>query len=265
MGIDIVGIIGNSFQTLYKNKAVLILVIISTLLSTVSYMLFSSQSQPTSLYSTPQTPSTVALVGVIVISFISLLLSGSVISAVAAGSSGSIGQAIGKAANRYVHFLALGIATGELLIMPIIIIGISFALWYVGGMYGAVSGSGIITAVTIVLGLIGLLIGIYFGLGFALAATDCIVGGNGPLVSLHNSWVKTRGNFWGIFFTYLALGVILIIITIVLYFAVWTVKPLFMFIITFLSSTLSIATVLIYKSLSGSSAQGGAAKVGIVT
>ena len=231
MGIDVIKLVGDSFNTLLKNRTVMIFALISALLGSAFSLVTMSQVQSLHNLGTGSALSTVLpilfsvlgtlLVGVIILYLVSVFLVGSMLVA-ASDSKKSVADAASQSISRYLVFLV----------------------------------TGIVTSIIVVIGLIFFVIpGIFLGVKLSIASAEAVVGKKGVVDSLKASWDATTGNFWSIFFAFLVMIIAIYIISIisVLIFALIGLTPIGTFIGTFFGYAVTVLIVLIYLSVSSKS------------
>ncbi len=177
-GLDVGKIIGNSFNTLFNNKAVLVMGVVAAVFSAVVQLVL-----PPPL-ATGVTPSLavlwaylfrVAAIGVVAL-LIGVYFTATIISAV---RTKNLTKALGNAAGRYVYALAAAIVTG-------IIVGIGFILLIIPG--------------------------IYLLIRLTLAVPSVVLENRGPIEGIKRSWDLTKGNWWNIFVVLLVVGIVVLVI-----------------------------------------------------
>jgi hypothetical protein len=238
MGIDVIKLVGDSFNTLLKNRTVMIFALISALLGSAFSLATMSQVQSLKNLGTGSALSSVLpiifsvlgtfLIGIIILYLISVFLLGSMMVA-ASDSKKSIGDAASQSISRYLVFLVTSVVTS------------------------------IITVIGLILFVIP---GIFLGVKLSLASAEAMVGKKGVVDSLKASWSATTGNFWGIFFAFLVTIIAIYIISIiaVLVFTIVGLTPVGTFIGTFFGYAITVLIVLIYLSVSPKPAMRAAKK-----
>ncbi len=228
MGIDVLGVVGDSFGTLFRNRTVAILAIIGALISAAFSFILTSQV--TSLHGLMSgapslatvLPSVFSLVGVfgigvLVIYLVNIFIEGSLMTA-ASDAKKNLGAAAGQAIGRYLYFLV----------------------------------TSIIVSVAVSIGLVLLVIpGIYLAVKLSLAPVEVVVGKKGVVESLKSSWDATNGNAWGVLFAGAAMLIAVVIISLIFtgIFALVGVQSIGQFIGTFFGYAFPVLLVLIYQQI----------------
>jgi hypothetical protein len=256
MGINISGIIGDSYNILFKNRTVLVLCIIGALIGTVFNSLLMAilttifapiyTIAPMGPLSTPPFSSydllPLALIAIVFI-LVTLFIQGVIISAVSLGSKAKIGDSIKKAFSRYISLIGASIASSFVSFLALLPgIALFVSMFFGIGASGATTG-----LVLLVLGIVLLIIpGMYVNLRISLSEIACVAGGKSAIESVKNSWSVTKGNLWSIFAIIVVLG---IIEGVVGAFFSFIYTPVGVFVQVILAYPITIALVLIYQQI----------------
>jgi hypothetical protein len=244
MGINS-DVIGQSYNLLFKNKTLLVLGILGAVISAIVTMIFVS---PLTSLDSSAMPSLLdpafwagAAIGLVVVWIVSIFVTGLIISAASFDKKADYMSAVNKTLSRYVSLLGTSLVCGMVGIVAFVP---SIALLVLGSLGGGIAAT--------VIGFALLALGFYVVLRVSLSDVVCVVGGKGPVESVKASWAMTKGNLLSIFIVVLALSMIGGIAGgIVNYFNM----PAGTFVNTLLAYPVTIAFVLIYKQLSGSSSK----------
>lgn len=234
MGIDILGIAGDSLRELVRNRTILAYAIIGGLIcAALSFSIipqFSALSMANWVRSLTPSFSALAIVGIVIVFLVGVFISGAIISAVNSGRKARFLKAARNSLDRYPTLLATNIIVS-------IIVGIGFVLLIIPGIYLLVR---LITA-----------------------QAEVVVGKKGVEASLKGSWNKTRGRFWSVF----AIGIVLLVAVCIIsaisgiIFTLAGARPIADFVSSFIGYSFTIMGVLIYLSLSKHKTAGRARKV----
>ena len=228
MGIDVLKVVGDSFNTLLKNKTVAVFAIIGALISAAFSFIITSQVQ--AIHGALGGASSVATalpfmasflgafsIGVLIIYLVNIFIEGSVMTA-ASDAKKDPGAAASQAISRYLYFLVTSIITG-------IVVAIGFVLLVIPGIYLAVK--------------------------LSIAPVEAVVGKKGVMDSLKSSWDATNGNAWSVFFAGLVTLIAVILISLIAtgIFALAGVQSIGQFIGTFFGYAFPVLLVLIYQQI----------------
>lgn len=238
--LDILGIAGDSFRTLFSNRPVLVFAIVGALVSTlVSYGLLSQVSSlgsPRAALS----PNVLLpiLLGIIITLLVNTFISAALISAVSIG--GKMNRSVNNAAKRYLTLLGTMIA----LLIIFLCMGVIALLVLI--LLGLVSN------LLVLLGLVLVVLAyIYVIVRLLLSAPVCVMSKKGIVDSIKSSWSMTRGRAWRIFWTVTIVGIAVGIVggVATLLFKLAGIGTVGVFISSFMQYATTIAGVLIYQVL----------------
>lgn len=257
MAINITNTVKEAYSRYFRNRTLLIIGFIGALVGlalslAINFMLMpfigirNNPSAATALLTSPMFWAE-AIAAFVVFGLMEVFIAGVMISAVADGDDASIGSAVRNAASRYVSLIGACIASAGIVILGMIPTIVVFGIL-------AVLPNSVPAIVLGILGLVGgllMIIPAYVSLRVMLADVFCVVGKKRAVAAVEGSWSVLKGNLWQVMGISIAIGFIEVVIS--MPFTILVNQSVGQFVEMLLSYPVTIALVLVYMQLVGSS------------
>ena len=253
MAIRIIDTVGEAYNRFFRSGTLLTIGFLGALVTLALSLLMTQMLAPFSAAQINQSAVIALLtspvfwvelvVTLIVFGLIVLFIAGTMISAVAEGGKATICSAARNTASRYVSLVGTCIVGGIVGIVGMVPMAVVFAIALLENFAPNVTG------LLVMVGAALFVIPIYISLRISLADAFCVVGGKRAVASVKGSWSIIKGNLWGM------LGIMMIVVLIEVLISMpislFINRAVGEFVELMLSYPITVAFVLVYMQLAG--------------